>query len=134
MHKLPLWCNSIYYMNERILIKPLYTGTQIVWFIFSAIEAILLFRFLLKLIGANPSAPFTNFLYDISRPLISPFLGIVPSSYAGGGIIEWSTPIALLPSWLPTWGIVRLLLLAKPISTDEARTRLVRVRRDEDLD
>jgi hypothetical protein len=107
-------------------VKPLYVGTQIVWYIFSTIEAILLFRFLLKIIGANASATFTEFIYNISAPLVAPFLYVVQSSSVGEGIVEWSTLLALLAYWVITWAIVRLFVIAKPISKEEARVQLRR--------
>ena len=41
--------------------KPLFKGTQVVWYVLSVIEVILAFRFMLKLLGANPEAGFTKF-------------------------------------------------------------------------
>ena len=48
--------------------KPLFKGTQVVWYVLSVIEVILAFRFMLKLLGANPEAGFTSFIYAISWP------------------------------------------------------------------
>ncbi|MDP3991279.1 MAG: hypothetical protein Q8P63_03235 [Candidatus Nealsonbacteria bacterium] len=36
--------------------KPLFKGTQIVWYVLSLLEALLAFRFMFKLMGANPEA------------------------------------------------------------------------------
>ena len=36
--------------------KPLYRGTQIVWYILGVLEIALLFRFVMKFLGANPAA------------------------------------------------------------------------------
>ena len=106
-------------------VKPLYRGTQIVWYLFSFIEAILLFRFLLKLIGANPAAGFTDFIYTISYPFVAPFLYVVPSPSISGSLFEWSTLIALLVYWVVAWGIVKLIVMNKPISTTEAHIGLI---------
>ena len=104
--------------------KPLYRGTQIVWYIFYFIETLLLFRFLLKLIGANPAAGFTQFIYGFSNFFMAPFLRVVGSPSALGSTIEFSTIIALLVYWVAAWGIVRLLVMGKPVSRIEAHVKL----------
>ena len=53
--------------------KPLYRGTQIVWYILGLLEALLAFRFVLKLLAANPSAGFSSFIYAVSYPFTAPF-------------------------------------------------------------
>lgn len=105
-------------------VKPLYRGTQIVWYIFSVIEALLLFRFLLKLIAANPDAGFTNFIYTFSYPFAAPFLYVVHSTQVSGSIFEWTTLLAMLVYWVVAWGIVRLFVMGKPVSGTEADMKL----------
>jgi len=60
--------------------KPLYLGTQITWYILGVIETLLALRFLLKLLAANPSAGFSNFIYTLSYPFAAPFLNVFASS------------------------------------------------------
>lgn len=57
--------------------KPLFKGTQIVWYLVSLLEVLLAFRFVLKLTAANAAAGFTSFIYTITWPFSAPFL---PSS------------------------------------------------------
>ena len=104
--------------------KPLYRGTQIVWYIFYFIETLLLFRFILKLIGANPDAGFTQFIYGFSNFFMMPFLYVVRSPSALGSTIEFSTIIALIVYWVVAWGIVRLIVMGKPVSHVEAHVKL----------
>ena len=61
-------------------IKPLYRGTQIASYILYLIEFLLGFRFILKLLGANPGAGFTDLIYSLTRPLAGPFLTVVRST------------------------------------------------------
>jgi hypothetical protein len=105
-------------------VKPLYRGTQVVWYIFSLIEVILVFRFLLKLIGANPDAIFTNLIYTISYPFAAPFLYVVRSTQISGSVFEWTTLLAMLVYWVLAWGIVRLFVMGKPVSHAEADVKL----------
>jgi hypothetical protein len=56
--------------------KPLYRGTQILWYILGLLEVLLVFRFALKLLGANPSAGFSSFIYTVSYRFAVPFLNV----------------------------------------------------------
>lgn len=124
-------------MNDRIIVqsttaaaspavKPLYRGTQIAWYIFYVVEALLLFRFLLKLLGANPSAGFTEFIYTLSGVFVAPFRLVFRTSQAGSSVFEWSTLLAMLVYWVLVWGIIRLIVMGKPVSQGEARAKLER--------
>ena len=91
---------------------------------FSVVEALLLLRFFLRLIGANPAAGFTNLIYSVTYPLVAPFLYVVRSPQVAGSTFEWTTLLALLVYWLLAWGIVRLLAMGRPVSTLEAEEKL----------
>lgn len=114
------------YTTTNPSVKPMYRVTQFIWFIFSVVEAILLIRFILKLVGANASAGFTKFIYSISYPLMKPFLYIVRSPEVVGGTIEWSTLIALIIYSLIAWFLVRFIVMSRPITSTEARYGLER--------
>lgn len=106
-------------------IKPLYRGTQVIWYIFYVIETILLFRFLLKLVGADPSVWFSQLINGLSYPFAEPFLYIVRSPRVEtGGVLEWSTLLAMMVYWVIAWGIIHLLMIGKPVSNREAHEKL----------
>jgi len=64
--------------------------------LFSLIGIILLFRFFLRLFGANPASEFVSFIYENTQPLLSPFLYAFPSSSISGKfVIEFTTLFAL---------------------------------------
>ena len=109
---------------ERV--KPLYRGTQIVWYVLYILETVLAFRFFLRLIGANPAAGFTDFIYTLSYPFVAPFLNVVGSPRVAGSVFEWTTLLAMLVYWLVAWGIVKLFVMGKPVSTPEAEVKLDR--------
>ncbi|OGF83014.1 hypothetical protein A3B18_02330 [Candidatus Giovannonibacteria bacterium RIFCSPLOWO2_01_FULL_46_13] len=114
-------------MNEsKERVKPLYRGTQIVWYILYVLETLLVFRFVLRLIGANPAAGFTDFIYTLTLPFVAPFLNVVGSPRVAGSVFEWTTLLAILVYWLLAWGIVKLLVMGKPVSTPEAEVKLDR--------
>ncbi len=104
--------------------KPLLKGTQIVWYLLTLLEAMLAFRFILKLMGANPSAGFTSFVYSFSWPFTAPFLAVFRSTTIQGNVFEWTTLLAMLVYWLIALAIVRLFLMSKTVSTPEAATKL----------
>lgn len=106
--------------------KPLYRGTQIVWYILGLIEALLLIRIVLKLLGANPSAGFSSFIYGATHIFTAPFLNVFGSTNISGSIFEWPTLLAMLVYWVIAIGIIKLFLIGKTVSTPEAAAKLNR--------
>jgi len=104
--------------------KPLYRGTQIVWYIVGILEVLLVFRFVLKLLGANSGAGFTSFIYSITHIFASPFLSVFRISQVEGSVFEWTTLLAMLVYWLIALGIIKLFLMGKSVSTPEAAVKL----------
>ncbi len=104
--------------------KPLYRGTQIVWYILGLIEVLLIFRFVLKLLGANPVAGFTSFIYGATYVFAAPFIGVFRVSYAAGSIFEWTTLLAMLVYWIVAMGIIKMLVMGKTVSTPEAAVKM----------
>lgn len=104
--------------------KPLFRGTQIVWYFLSLLEVLLALRFILKLMGANPLAGFTSFVYGLSWPFTAPFLAVFPFTQVQGNIFEWTTLLAMLIYWMIALAIIRLFLMSKTVSTPEAADKL----------
>lgn len=104
--------------------KPLLKGTQIVWYILGLLEALLAFRFVLKLMGANPTAGFTSFIYAVTWPFTAPFLAVFSKTTVLGSIFEWTTLLAMIVYYLIAFAIVRLFLMSKTVSTPEAAEKL----------
>ena len=74
--------------------KPIYRGTQIIWYLLYYIEVILALRFALKLFGANPVAGFTSFVYAMTGFLVVPFLSVFHITQILGSVFEWTTLLA----------------------------------------
>lgn len=104
--------------------KPLYRGTQIVWYILGLLDILLAFRFILKFLGANSSAGFSNFIYTTSYPFAAPFLNVFRATTVQGSIFEWTTLLAMLVYALIAWGIVKIFFMSKTVSTPEAAAKL----------
>jgi uncharacterized protein YggT (Ycf19 family) len=74
--------------------------------IIGIIEFLLSLRILLKLLGASSSAPFVQWVYETTRPLLAPFEGMFPTSTLPVGfVLEVSTLFALI-----TYAFVGVLL------------------------
>lgn len=104
--------------------KPLYRGTQIVWYLLGLIEILLAFRFVLKLLGANPDAGFSSFIYGVTYVLAAPFLSVFRITQVAGSVVEWTTLLAMFVYWVLAIGIIRLFLMGKTVSTPEAAVKL----------
>lgn len=105
--------------------KAIFHVHQVIWYILGIIEVILVFRFVLKLLGANPLSGFVNFVYTISRPFAAPFYGIFRLDVSGQSIFEWTTLVAMAVYALVAWGLVKLILLAWPVSEEEVEHEIV---------
>ncbi len=104
--------------------KPLYRGTQVVWYILGVLEVLLAFRFILKLLAANPAAGFTSFIYGITALFAAPFLSVFKIVKVQGSVLEWTTLLAMLVYWLIALAIIKLFVGSKPVSTPEASVKL----------
>jgi len=105
--------------------KSIYRGTQIAWYILGVVEALLAFRFALKLFGANPDAGFSSFIYAVTYVFANPFLSVFQNDQlASGSVFEWTTLLAMFVYWIIVLGIIKLLLMGKTVSTPEAAAKL----------
>ena len=104
--------------------KPLYRGTQIVWYILGLVEVLLAFRFVLKLFGANADAGFTHFVYSVTYAFAAPFLNVFRMTQVSGAIFEWTTLLAMFVYWMAAVALIKLFLMGKTVSTPEAAVKL----------
>lgn len=83
--------------------------TQLIWLAFGLVEALIVMRIVLKLIGANSANLFASFIYDVSYIFLFPFEGLVGTPAAGVVVLELSSIIALIVYALLAWGIARIV-------------------------
>ncbi len=106
-------------------IRPLYRGTQIVWYVTGVIETLLFLRLFLRLLAANPAAGFSQFIYGLSGVFAGPFLLVFPGSrIVQGNVLEWSTVLAMIVYLLVAWLIVKAIVMSRPVTTEEAEQKL----------
>ncbi|MCB9813166.1 MAG: YggT family protein [Pseudomonadales bacterium] len=99
--------------------KTIIRANQIIWYIVGLVEVLLVFRFVMKILGASQSSSFTNIIYSITTPLTQPFTGILGVYTFGNSIFDWSTVIAGIVYLCVAWGLVYFFELIYPISTKD---------------
>lgn len=82
---------------------------QAVYWVFGLIEGLIAIRFVLKALGANPSAGFAQFIYGITTPLVLPFYGLFGNPTAQGSVLELHSIVALIVYALLAWLIGKLV-------------------------
>lgn len=93
--------------------KSIWRAENIMYYILGILEVVLAFRFVLKLLGANPASGFVDFVYGLSGIFVAPFNAIFTTGEAAGNVVkaelEPATLIAMLVYALIVWGVVRLI-------------------------
>lgn len=87
-------------------------AAQVVNYVLTVVEAVLLFRFVLKLFGANPGNGFVNFTYELTAPLLAPFRGIFASPTENGAVFETATVVAMIVYAVIAYLIIRFFFAA----------------------
>jgi hypothetical protein len=83
----------------------LFQINRILWSILAFLEILLAFRFMLRLIAANPESGFAMLMYGITGIFVGPFNGLISTPAYGGSALELTTLIAMLVYALIFWGI-----------------------------
>jgi len=91
------------------------TAQNAVWYVAGFFEILLGFRFVFKLLGANPASGFVNFIYVLSGILTAPFdfiFGVTrPVVGDARSVFEPSILVAAVVYALIAWGIVKLITI-----------------------
>ena len=91
------------------------TAQNIVWYVLGLIEILIAFRFILKLLGANPASSFVDIIYSVTGVLTAPFDSIfgIASTQAGDvkSVFEPSILVAAAVYAVIAWGIVKLITI-----------------------
>ncbi len=102
--------------TKSVAVKSKVSSTQtisyLIYFFFGALEVLLAFRLVFKLLGASMASPFVNMVYGLSGLFIMPFEGIFRRATTQGiettSVLEPSTIVAMIVYALLAWGIVKL--------------------------
>ncbi len=91
--------------------NPAWRAVQFVYLVFGVIDGLLLIRLVLKLLGANPTAGFANFIYNVTAFFLAPFRNILPTIGTEQSQLEMSVVLAILVYALVGWAIARLVAI-----------------------
>jgi hypothetical protein len=89
----------------------LWQVTSLLWLAAGLLEALIGMRVLLKLLAANPAAPFAQLVYGLSEVFVWPFLGLTITPSAEGVVLEIPSIIAMIVYALLFLALDRLIWL-----------------------
>lgn len=110
---------SIVKKKSELYISTLVKANQIIFYFIGIVELLMGLRFILKVIGANPDAPFVDFIYGLSYVFAYPFIGITRDTIIKRSIFEWSTLIGMLIYVIGGYVLVGIVRLLYPIPEEE---------------
>lgn len=88
---------------------------RILYYVLGVLEALLVFRFVFRLLGANPASGFVSLIYAITEIFLAPFYGIFRSYITQGietrSVFEPATLIAMVVYGIIAYGLARLIEL-----------------------
>ena len=88
------------------------TVEYVIYYVLGAVEVLLCFRLILKLLGAGLRSGFVDAIYAVSGIFILPFEGIFKRGYTQGvettSVLEPSTIVAMIVYSVLVWGIINL--------------------------
>ena len=88
-----------------------FKATQLIWLLFGVLEALIVIRIGLMLIGANPGSPIVALIYGFTGLFLFPFTGLIGSPTAGNMVLELSSLFAILIYALIAWAMERVVWL-----------------------
>jgi len=90
---------------------------RIIWTFLNFLEVFLAFRFVLRLIAANPNSGFAVLMYGVTGIFTAPFNALIQSPVINGaGIIEITTLIAMAVYALLFWAIEYVIRMAADLA------------------
>lgn len=93
-------------LEQRLLLSRV---TQFLWVLFGFLEGLIGIRVVLKMIGANSGAFFTQIVYGLTDYFLWPFAGVTSNPEIGVIQFEISSAIAMIVYALIAWGLNRLI-------------------------
>ena len=91
--------------------NPGWRAVQLIYLVFGVIDGLLLIRMVLKLLGANPHAGFSNWLYNVTDIFLAPFRNLLPTIGNEQSQLEMSLVVAILVYALIGWAVARLFAI-----------------------
>ena len=99
-----------------------YRLTQLIYWVFGLIEGLIAIRLVLKALGANPTAGFSQFIYGITAALVAPFVNLFTNPTYGTSVLELSSIVALIVYALVAWLLGKLVWILVGETRSAVRT------------
>ena len=93
-------------VSKKVFSRKVY---ELLIYTYGAIAMMLVSRFLFSLLGARQVAPFVEFVYQLSTPLMIPFMNMFGLVQSGPYRIEFEVIVALVVYGLILYGIAQLV-------------------------
>ena len=87
----------------------LFQVNRIMWSLLAFLEILLAFRFVLRMIAANPNSGFAVLMYGVTGIFVGPFNGLIATPTYDGSVLEVTTLIAMIVYALIFWGIAYVI-------------------------
>ena len=104
----------------------LFLLNRILWSVLSFLEILLAFRFVLRLIAANPNSGFGMFIFGLTGVFTAPFNGLIGTPSSGGSSLEVTTLIAMAVYALIFWGVAYIIRIIADRPMARSFTRVTR--------
>jgi hypothetical protein len=91
--------------------NPGWRAMQLVYLFFGVIDGLLLIRLVLKLLGANPHAGFSSWIYSVTGFFLVPFKNLLPTIGNEQSVLEMSVVVAILVYALLGWAVARFVTI-----------------------
>lgn len=97
---------------------------RILYTLLGILEIVLMLRFVLKLMAANPDSGFSIFIYGVTALFVAPFDALLGTPTYAGAVFEINTLIAMGVYALLFWVIARIIQIAvdRPTVRSVSRT------------
>lgn len=82
-----------------------------IWFVVGMLEVAIGLRVAFKVLEANETSGFVNFIYGLTEPFVRPFHGIFTDPASEGAVLDTAALMAMVIWALAAWAVVRLIWL-----------------------
>ncbi len=98
-------------MTTETTVRPMYSlrAEQAIWLLTGIVTALLIIRFIFKLLAASTQASFVTFIYDLTQLFVAPFHGIFNTAANGRNVFEPESVVAIVIYALIGWGLASLV-------------------------
>jgi YGGT family len=97
--------------TQTTTVRPAYglRAEQAVWLVTGVVDALIVIRFVFKLLAASSQASFVTFIYNLTQIFVAPFHGIFNTAANGRNVFEPESLVAIVIYSLIGWGLASLV-------------------------